>query len=98
MPIPDIRNRDLPVGPLRVKEIITLGANDYDQPRGFICQVVGTGDIQYRCVESGSDLTENIATTGAIIGVGNHPVLLGLVRGHSNGTDTSITGLVIGRL
>ena len=98
MPIPDIRNRDLPVGPLRVKEIITLGTDDYEQPRGFICQVVGTGDIQYRCVESANDLTENIGTTGTVIGVANHPVLLGIVRGHSGGTDTTITALVIGRL
>ena len=98
MPIPDIRNRDLPVGPLRAKVVYTLGNDDYVLANGFICQVVGTGDVTYRCVEDASDQTETIATSGAIIGVGNHPVLLGIVRGHSSGTDTSITALVIGRL
>ena len=98
MPIPDIRNRDLPVGPLRSKSVITMGNDDYELLNGFICQVVGTGDVQYRCVEDESDQTENIGTTGAIIGVGNHPVLLQIVRGHSGGTDTTITALVIGRL
>ena len=98
MPLPDIRNRDLPVGPLRIKEVITLGNDDYELLQGFICQVVGTGDITYRCVEDESDQTENIATSGTIIGVGNHPVLLGIVRGHAGGTDTTITALVIGRL
>ena len=98
MPIPDIRNRDLPVGPLRGKLVITMGNDDYVLPNGFICQVVGTGDITYRCVEDDFDQAENIGTTGTIVGVGNHPVLLGIVRGHSNGTDTTITALVIGRL
>lgn len=98
MPIPDIRNRDLPVGPLRRKQIITMDNDDVDIPQGFICQVVGTGDIQYRCVEDESDQTETIATSGTIIGVGNHPVLLGIVRGHTGGTDTTVTALVIGRL
>ena len=98
MPIPDIRNRDLPVGPLRRKQIITMDNDDVDIPQGFICQVVGTGDIQYRCVEDESDQTETIATSGTIIGVGNHPVLLGIVRGHTSGTDTTVTALVIGRL
>ena len=98
MPIPDIRNKDLPVGPLRIKEVITMGTDDYALANGFICQVVGTGDIQYRCIEAESDLTENIGTTGTVIGIANHPVLLGIVRGHSGGTDTTITQLVIGRL
>ena len=98
MPIPDIRNRDLPVGPLRRKQVITLGNDDVEIPQGFICQVVGTGDITYRCVEDDSDQTENIGTPGTIIGVGNHPVILGIVRGHAGGTDTTITSLVVGRL
>ena len=98
MPIPDIRNRDLPVGPLRSKMVVTLGNDDFELPNGFLCQVVGIGDIQYRCVEDTSDQTEAIGTTGSIIGVGNHPVLLGVVRGHNGGTDTTITGLVVGRL
>ena len=98
MPIPDIRNRDLPVGPLRSKLVHTLGNDDYVLANGFICQVVGTGDITYRCVEDESDQTETIATSGTIIGVGNHPVLLGIVRGHTSGTDTTVTALVIGRL
>ena len=98
MPTPDIRNRDLPVGPLRVKAVITMGTADYELPQGFICQVVGTGDITYRCVEDESDQTENIGTSGAIVGVGNHPVLLQIVRGHGSGTDTTITALIIGRL
>ena len=98
MPIPDIRNKDLPVGPLRSKLVYTLGNEDYVLANGFICQVVGTGDIAYRCIEDEGDLTETIATSGAIIGVGNHPVLLQIVRGHSSGTDTTITALIIGRL
>ena len=98
MAIPDIRNKDLPVGPLRRKQVITMDNDDVAIPQGFICQVVGTGDITYRCVEDTSDQTETIATSGTIIGVGNHPVLLGIVRGHTGGTDTTITALVIGRL
>ena len=98
MAIPDIRNKDLPVGPLRRKQVITMDNDDVDIPQGFICLVVGTGDITYRCVEDESDQTETIATSGTIIGVGNHPVLLGIVRGHTGGTDTTITALVIGRL
>ena len=98
MPIPDIRLRDYPVGPLRRKRVITMGNTDVEIPQGFICQVVGTGDITYRCVEDSSDQTENIGTSGAIIGVGNHPVLLQLVRGHTGGTDTTVTSIIIGRL
>ena len=69
MPIPDIRNRDLPVGPLRSKSVVTLGNDDFALPNGFLCQVVGTGDITYRCVEDDSDQTEAIGTTGTIIGL-----------------------------
>ena len=98
MPIPDIRNKDQPVGPLRRKQVVTLSDLDVEIPQGFICLVVGTGDITYRCVEDPSDQTETIVTTGTIIGVGNHPVVLGIVRGHLGGTDTTITSLVIGRL
>ena len=97
MPIPDIRNRDLPVGPLRVKEIITLGNDDYEVPQGFICRIGEAGAVQYRCIESSSDLTETVVA-GTIIGVGNHPVLLSVVRGHSGGTDSTITTLIVGRL
>ena len=45
MPIPDIRNKDQPVGPLRAKFVHTLGDADYVLANGFICQVVGTGDV-----------------------------------------------------
>ena len=98
MPIPDISRRDIPVGPMRDKIVMTLGNDDYELPSGFICQMVGTGDVNYRTLEGNSDQTENIPTSGVIIGVGNHPVLLSAVRGHSNGTDNTITQLIIGRI
>ena len=97
MPTPDIRNKDLPVGPLRIKEFVTLGDPDYVQENGFICQIGEAGEVIYRCVEGESDLTETVAA-GTILGVGNHPVLLQYVRGHTNGTAAAITTLIIGRL
>ena len=48
MPIPDIRNRDLPVGPPRDKQVITIGTDDFELEFGFICQVNSAGDIDYR--------------------------------------------------
>ena len=41
MPIPDIRNKDQPVGPLRRKQVITLSDLDVEIPQGFICLVGG---------------------------------------------------------
>ena len=85
MPIPDISRRDIPVGPLRDKIVVTLGNDDYVLESGFICQIIGTGDVIIRYLEGEADVTETIATTGAILGVGNHPVLCHAIR-HTAGT------------
>ena len=98
MPKPDIRRRDVPVGPLRDRRTITVGNDDFEARGGFICQAVGTGDVVFQTLEGVSDQTETISTSGTIIGMGNHPVLLKYVRGHTNGTDTTITALIVGEL
>ena len=52
MPIPNIRNRDLPVGPLRDRLVITIGTDDYELDAGFICQAMNSaGNIDYRTLE-----------------------------------------------
>ena len=93
MPIPDIRNRDLPVGPPRDKLVITIGSADYELPQGFICQVNSAGDIDYRTLEGESDLSETGLSSGDIINVCGIPVLLRVIRGTS-----TITSVIIGRL
>ena len=90
MAIPDIRNFDVPVGPLRDKLTHTVGTADFEIPQGFICLVNGAGTIVYRTVGGDADQTETITGTDPIIiGVGNHPVLLSAVRGSAGGTTYS---------
>ena len=93
MPIPDIRNRDLPVGPPRDKQVITIGTDDFELEFGFICQVNSGGDIDYRTLEGESDLSETGLSSGDIINVCGIPVLLRAIRGTS-----TVTSVIIGRL
>ena len=93
MPIPDIRNRDLPVGPPRDKQVITIGTADFELEFGFICQVNSAGDIDYRTLEGESDLSETGLSSGDIINVCGIPVLLRAIRGTS-----TVTSVIIGRL
>ena len=93
MPIPDIRNRDLPVGPLRDRLVITIGTDDYVLEQGFICQVNTAGNITYRTIEGESDQAQTGLSAGDIINVAGIPVLLSAVRGTS-----TVTSIIVGRL
>ena len=95
MPIPDIRNRDLPVGPLRDRLVIdTSGTDDYELGSGFICQVATTGTLVYRTLEGESDLTQTGLAVGDVINVAGIPVILRAIRG----TGTTVTSIIVGRL
>ena len=88
---PDLTLLDDPLGPLRDKRIITIGTDDFELDRGFICQAGTTGDLTYRTLDGEADLTETIATAGDSINVAGIPVVLRAVRGSS-----TVTSIVIG--
>ena len=90
---PDISLLDTPVGPLRDKYSVTVGTDDIEIPQGFICQVGTAGDITYRTLAGSVDQVETALTAGTTIGIGNHPVLLRIVRGSS-----TVTSIIVGRL
>ena len=93
---PDISLIDSPVGPLRDKYLVIIGAADFELPTGFICQIASTvasQDITYRTLAGTSDQVENDVAQGSIISVGVHPVLLSAVRGSS-----TVTEIIVGRL
>ena len=92
MGTPNLSKLDSPLGPLRDKFTETIGAADYELESGFICQAATAGSLIYRTLEGSADQTETVAV-GAVIGVGNVPVVLRAVRGTS-----SVTSIVVGRL
>ena len=79
------------VGPLRDKYTETIGTDDFELERGFICVAATTGDITYRTLTGAVDQTETIATAGTAITVAGVPVLITAVRGSS-----SVTSIVVG--
>ena len=88
----DLRTFSSPVGPLRDKYTLAVGTDDIVIPTGFICQAGSVGDITYMTLFGATPQTETVAE-GDIIGLGNHPVLLGTVFGSS-----TITSIVVGTL
>ena len=96
MPVPNIGKIDDPVGPLRDWYDVTIGTDDYDPGFSFICQIASSvvgQDIDYRTHSGTTDQQAADVTEGAILGVGNHPGLVRIVRGTS-----TVTSIIVGRL
>ena len=99
MPDPDLSKRSDPLGPLRDRRVLAIGADDYVNERGFICQVNGAGVITYRTLEGAEDQTETGRSAGDVINVANIPVVLRAIRGSgSAGSRTTVTSVIIGVL
>lgn len=97
MPIPDIRNRDLPVGPLRDMFEITIvgGGDDYVLETGFVCQLrTASAAVMVRTLEGESDISMANSGLPYTMGIGTHPVLLRAVRAHASNP----IAITVGRL
>ena len=92
---PNLRHDQGPIGPLRDRFAHTTHAtNDYEDERGFICQLGTAGDVVYRTMLGSADITESGKSAGDVISVGTIPVILTAVRSLAGGT--TVTSLVIG--
>ena len=95
MAAPDIRNFDIPVGPLRDRIVMSVGNDDIEIPDGFICQVaapVAAGILTYQTVAGSADQSETLAA-GSFPNSCGIPVMLKVIRGTS-----TVTSVVIGVL
>lgn len=84
---------NVPVGPLKDHFRVTIGADGYENPRGFICRIAataGTNTLVYQTLEGGDEITLTDVSVDDIIGVGNHPVVLVSISGSSTVTEVEI--------
>ena len=93
MTISDLRESRGPIGPVKDKLTIPIGTQDFEIPKGFICQVATAGNLTYRTLDGRSDQTETGLSVGDIINVADIPVVLRVIRGSS-----TVTSVVIGLL
>ena len=95
MPAPDLSTLDAPLGLLRGKETITLGA-DYINKRGFIATAAtfesgSSGTLHYLTLDN-DELTETVEA-GDTISVDVIPVVLQAVY-----ADSTVASIIIGKV
>ena len=90
---PDLRSKDLPLGPLRDKRLLTVGSADIDLGGGAIVQVVTAGNLTYVTLEGESQQTESSLSAGDFVNVAGVPVVLREIKGTS-----TVTEVIIGKL
>lgn len=94
MPPPNLKLFTGPIGPLRDKKVMAVGAADIEFPNGAIIQVAAAGNIKYRTLEGSEDLVENGLAAGATINACGVPVLVSVVRGSDD--TTTVNSIVVG--
>ena len=93
MAAPDLNHFDSPLGPLRDKRTVTVGADDLEFPSGVIVQVATAGNLTYRTLVGTADQTESGLAIGDTINVASIPVVIRAIRGTS-----TVTSVVVGAL
>ena len=87
---------EFPVGPVRDKQEITIGSDDFTHKQGFVCEISetsGTNALIYRTMDGTTDQTETGLSVGDIIAVAGIPVLIKTVR-----STSTVTKVMVGML
>lgn len=82
-----------PIGPLRDRLVVEIGAEDYAPGGGFVCEAAAAGQLDFRTWAGQADQSIAGMSAGDAVEVAGVPVLLSAVRATS-----TVARIVVGRL